>query len=314
MPSSLIQPIVFQPLFMERVWGGRQLETVFGKKLPPGKSIGESWEIVDRAEAQSVVSHGPWAGCTLHELWSNHRREIFGATMPDLPRFPILAKLLDAREKLSLQVHPPEKVAALLGGESKSELWYFAAADQGAEIFAGLRAGVEREQFATAMGEGETAELVHRVAVTTGDSFFVPSGRLHGIGGGNLIVEIQQNSDTTYRVFDWNRKDLNGKPRDLHREESMQAIDFQDFEPGLVRAKGERLLDSPHFRVDRWDLTEPRRASAESTFALFCCVEGAVECGGLEMSPGEFFLVPACAAQSELQPVGEKARLLRVTM
>ncbi len=299
---------------MERVWGGRRLETHFGKELPPGRSIGESWEIVDRPEAQSVVRQGPWVGRTLHELWSKHRAEIFGEGLPDAPRFPILAKLLDAREKLSLQVHPPESVAGSLGGESKNELWYFATAEPGAEIFAGLRTGVDAAQFEKALREGKVADLVPRIPVQAGDSFYVPSGRLHAIGEGNLIVEIQQNSDTTYRVFDWNRKDRDGKPRDLHREESMQAINFDDFEPQLSKPEGERLLDSPHFRIDRWDLTEPRRASVESAFALFVSVEGAVECGDLKMAPGEFFLVPVGAAESEVRPVGAKTRLLRVAI
>ena len=119
---------------MERVWGGRRLETVFGKKLPPGTQIGESWEIVDRPEAQSIVRQGPWRGRTLHEWWCEHRAEIFGDDLPDAPRFPILAKILDAQDKLSLQVHPGAGVAPQLGGEPKTEMWYFAAADDGAEI------------------------------------------------------------------------------------------------------------------------------------------------------------------------------------
>src|SRR3954453_17998180 len=145
--------LVFEPLFKERVWGGRRLETVFGKKLPPGAQIGESWEIVDRAEAQSVVRQGPWRGRTLHELWCEHRAEIFGDDVPDAPRFPILAKILDAEDKLSLQVHPGAEVASRFGGEPKTEMWYFAAAADGAEIFAGFRSGVTRDDFAAALDQ-----------------------------------------------------------------------------------------------------------------------------------------------------------------
>jgi mannose-6-phosphate isomerase len=307
-------PLVFEPLFMERVWGGRRLESLFGKELPPRKQIGESWEIVDRLEAQSVVRQGPWRGKTLHELWTGHRPEIFGANLPDSSRFPILAKLLDARETLSLQVHPPAPVAASLGGETKSELWYFAAADEGAEIFAGLRAGVQPAQFEQAIDDGSVAELVPRLPVKTGDSFFVPSGRLHAIGGGNLIVEIQENSDTTYRVYDWSRTDANGQPRALHRPESMRAINFQDYEPQLVRRRGEQLLESPHFVVERWELNAPRPAAERATFAIFVCLEGAVKCVEMEARPGDFFLMPACAAGSELQPSGRTTRLLRITL
>lgn len=314
MNLSPTSPLVFEPLFMERVWGGRRLESVFGKKLPPQKQIGESWEIVDRPEAQSVVRQGPWRGKTLHELWIDHRPEIFGANLPDSSRFPILAKLLDARETLSLQVHPPAPVAASLGGETKSELWYFAAADEGAEIFAGLRAGVQPAQFEQAIDDGSVAGLVPRLPVKSGDSFFVPSGRLHAIGGGNLIVEIQENSDSTYRVYDWARADANGPPRALHRTESMRAINFEDYEPQLVRQTGEKLLESPHFVVERWELSAARPASERAAFAIFVCLDGAVECGGMEARPGDFFLVPACAAGNKLQPTGTTTRLLRITL
>jgi mannose-6-phosphate isomerase len=307
-------PLVFEPLFMERIWGGRRLETLFGKKLPPDKPIGEVWEIVDRPEAQSVVRRGPCRGKTLHELWIDHRPEIFGAGLPDSSRFPILAKLLDARETLSLQVHPSAPVAESLGGETKSELWYFAAADDGAEIFAGLRAGVQPAQFEQAIDEGTVADLVPRLPVKSGDSFFVPSGRLHAIGGGNLIVEIQQNSDTTYRVFDWARADANGQPRALHRTESMRAINFEDIEPQLISASGEQLLQSPYFVVEHWELGTVRPASERAAFAIFVCLEGAVTCGDMEARAGDFFLVPAGAAGSELQPSGPTTRLLRITL
>ena len=306
-------PLVFEPLFMERIWGGRRLETFFGKQLPPGKLIGESWEIVDRPEAQSLVRQGPWRGKTLHELWVEKREETFGDGLPDSPRFPILAKLLDARETLSLQVHPPPEIAESLGGESKSELWYFAAAEEGAEIFAGLRTDVRPAEFERALGNGTVAELVHRLAIKSGDSFFVPSGRLHAIGGGNLVVEIQENSDTTYRVFDWNRLGVAGKQRPLHRTESMRAIKFEDYEPALARQEGERLLDFP-FVVERWELTDMRLASERAVFAIFVCLRGAVKCGEMEAHAGDFFLVPACGAESKLEPAVEGATLLRITL
>jgi mannose-6-phosphate isomerase len=250
----------------------------------------------------------------LHEIWLEHRSEIFGAELPDSSRFPILAKLLDARETLSLQVHPSARVAESLGGETKSELWYIAVADDGAEIFAGLRAGVHPAQFEQAIDDGSVVELIARLAVKSGDSFFVPSGRLHAIGGGNLVVEIQQNSDTTYRVFDWARGDAAGQPRALHRTESMRAINFEDIEPQLISASGEQLLQSPHFVVEHWELSVARRASEEAAFAIFVCLEGAVKCGDMEARPGDFFLVPACAAGSDLRPSGATTSLLRITL
>src|SRR6266516_3937905 len=139
-------PLTFASIFMERIWGGRRLETDFGKKLPANRRIGESWEIVDRPEAQSVVRDGPLRWKTLHELWTQHRQELFGG-VADMPRFPLLIKLLDANEKRSLQVHPTEKVAAKLGGEPKTESWYVAFAIAGAKLLAGLRLAVTRDQF-----------------------------------------------------------------------------------------------------------------------------------------------------------------------
>ncbi len=296
---------------MERLWGGRRLATVFGKALPPAQRIGESWEMVDRPEAQSVVRRGPWRGRTLHELWSAERAEIFGDDLPPALRFPILAKVLDAREKLSLQVHPGP---ASSGGEAKTEMWYFAQALPGAEIFAGLRRGVERSDFEEAVRTGKTAELIHRLEVETGDSFFVPSGRLHAIGAGNLLIEIQQNSDTTYRVFDWNRTAPDGTRRDLQVDEALQAIDFTDSEPAMIQPEGETLVSCPYFMVEKWELIQPRAASERRAFALFVCLTGAVEAGGEQFVPGEFFLIPANAAATELHPGGPGSSLLRITL
>lgn len=314
MKTDLPAPLLFEPLFLERAWGGRRLASALGKKLPPGKLIGESWEIVDRPEAQSVVRQGPWRGQTLHELWRDHRAAIFGVEMPELSRFPIFAKLLDAQEKLSLQVHPDAAATGLVGGEPKTEVWYFAAADDGAEIYAGLRPGVTREQLEEAVRQGTAADLVHRLEVKTGDAFFVPSGRLHAIGAGNLLIEIQQNSDTTFRLYDWGRSAPQGLPRKLQIEEALQSIAFDDFEPGLIRPAGETLVQCPWFTVEKWDLKNARRASEENVFALFVCLNGAVEMNATRIERGEFFLVPAGAAASELRPAAPATSVLRITL
>ena len=211
-PPNLTQPLVFQPIFMERVWGSRRLESLYGKRLPPALRIGESWEIVDRPEAQSVLHDGPFRGLTLHTLWRKHREQLFGS-VPDAPRFPILAKLLDAQENLSLQVHPPAAKARELGGEPKSEFWYIADATPRAEIFAGLKKSSTRGAFVKALKQGKVQSHAHQISVETGDAILLPSGRLHAIGAGNLIVEIQQNSDTTYRVYDWDRVKKGGAQR-----------------------------------------------------------------------------------------------------
>ncbi|HEX8281160.1 MAG TPA: type I phosphomannose isomerase catalytic subunit, partial [Chthoniobacterales bacterium] len=258
MSSSLEieEPLVFRPIFKERVWGGRRLQELFGKELPEGR-IGESWEIVDRADDQSVVLNGALAGHTLHELWTEHRSAIFGK-IADGPRFPLLIKLLDAADKLSLQVHPGTELATEMKAEPKTEFWYIAHAVPGAELYVGLKRHSSQPAIEEALQTGTVEDHVHRCSVCTGDAMFLPSGRMHAIGAGNVIVEIQQNSDTTYRVFDWNRVDADGEPRELHVTESLRAIDFEDYEPALVRPAGETLVRDPLFHIEKWTLTESR--------------------------------------------------------
>lgn len=299
---------------MERVWGGRRLESLLGKKLPQSTRIGESWEIVDRVEAQSVVHEGPLRGYTLHELWTDYRDLIFGAGLPDSERFPLLFKLLDAQERLSVQVHPPLEVAERLGGEPKTEMWYVLDALLDSDLYAGLRSGVTRETFEEALREGRIADQIYHLPVKKGDAIFIPSGRVHAIGAGNLIVEVQQNSDTTFRVFDWNRFGVDGKPRDLHLDESLEAINFDDIEPQIVVPQGEALVDCEYFRVERWELEEPRRAEGGNRFSIFTVASGTVECGGREFQTGTFFLVPPVIAYGELKPVGGPATVLRTTI
>lgn len=303
--SHLMYPLLFQPIFQERVWGGRELERLYRKALPPGKKIGESWEITDRPEAMSRIANGPWRDRTLRWLLDSHGPDVLGRARAASGHFPLLIKILDARDTLSLQVHPPPIIARRLGGEPKTEMWYIAAADPGAELFVGLKRGVSREEFARKTGTGTVAECLHRLPVQPGDAIFLPSGRVHAIGGGNVIFEIQQNSDTTYRVFDWNRVGLDGKPRALHVEESLASIDFNDFEPGLIRAAfdGEESVRRKPLVRDRLfevDLLEARAASDWlldlESFVVLGVVSGRLEVGQTETAvvlPGQYCLVPA---------------------
>lgn len=299
---------------MERVWGGRSLQDLFGKALPGQQPIGESWELVDREEAQSVVKDGPLKGKTLGQLWSEMRHEIFGSSAPTTPRFPLLFKLLDAQEKLSVQVHPPAKIAPSLKGEPKTEMWYIAAASKEADIYAGLKKGATREGFESALKAGSVAEQLHRIPVRGGDAIFIPSGRVHAIGAGNVIVEVQQNSDTTYRVFDWNRTGLDGKARELHISESMASIDFDDAEPELVKQRGELVVECPYFRVEKWELAQDRLAVDAGRFAIFTVLSGLVSCAGVELVPGNFFLVPATMHNAILKPLQSGTTVLRSTI
>jgi mannose-6-phosphate isomerase len=226
----------FQPLYRERVWGGRRLESLFGRKLPPGPPIGESWEISDRPEAQTKVRGGSYNGTTLQELLLRHPEELMGPKWPPGRRFPLLVKWLDCSERLSLQVHPPAEVALELGGETKTENWYVAHSAPGASLFVGLKPGVSRSAFEKAVADGTAEDCLNKIPATSGDSILVSSGQVHAIDAGNLILEIQENSDTTYRLYDWDRVGLDGKPRKLHLEESLRSILWQGDPPELVRA------------------------------------------------------------------------------
>jgi mannose-6-phosphate isomerase len=312
--NEVTAPLTFQPIFIERIWGGRRLESEFHKKLPPQGLIGESWEIVDRFEAQSVVAGGSLCGRTLHELWSQHREEIFG-DVPDTPRFPLLIKILDAQEKLSLQVHPPENVASSLGGEPKSEFWYVAAADPNAELFLGFREPITRDSFAERLRDGTVLNNIHRIPVQSGDAVFLPAGRVHAIGGGTLLIEIQQNSDTTYRAFDWNRTDpATGTKRDLHVEQAIQCIDFGDVQPQLIQSVDDLLISDRLFEIRKWNLDGVREAAPPGQFAIVCCLTGNLSCGDPTLAPGEFFLVPAHLEDRQLKPLGPDTTLLRITI
>ena len=284
------QLIRFAPIYQTRVWGGRRLESVLGRELPDAQPYGESWELVDREREQSVVANGALAGTTLHELWTQHRVPIFGeaSASSTSPRFPVLIKVLDCADDLSIQVHPPAAIAPALRGEPKTEMWFVTHAEPGARLYAGLATGVTRAQFERALREGGVAACVHHLDVRTGDSLFVPSGRLHALGRGLLIYEIQQNSDTTYRVFDWNRLGLDGKPRDLHVAESLQCIDFDDVAPAMTRGDG-ALAACEFFRVTR---TRTGHAAPADRARLIMPITP-TSWDGLALAPGELTLCPA---------------------
>jgi mannose-6-phosphate isomerase len=311
--EKITSPLTFEPIFMERIWGGHRLASQFGKRTPPTATIGESWEIVDRPEAQSVVRNGPFRDRTLHELWTHDRQLIFG-NVSDAPRFPLLIKLLDAHDQLSLQVHPPEKVAAKLGGEPKTEFWYVASAIPGAKLHVGLKHAATRKQFEEAVRAGTVAALVHSVDVKTGDAIFLPAGRFHGIGGGNVLVEIQQNSDTTYRVYDWDRVDHSGRPRQLHVEQALESIDFSDVAPGLTKPEGELLVGNELFEIQKWNLAAPRIVAPSGQFAIVCCLTGLVRCADVDLRPGEFALVPASLQDRQVSSREDGTTLLRITI
>jgi mannose-6-phosphate isomerase len=302
----MLYPLTFQPIFKERVWGGRNLERLYHKPLPGSAPIGESWEISDRPGDASVIANGPLAGQDLRWLMEHHAEELLGPGKLPPARFPLLVKILDAQEKLSLQVHPPARVAPGLGGEPKTEMWYVVDAAPGAELYVGLKRGVTREEFERRIGDGTVAECFHRVPVKKDDVMFLPSGRVHALGAGIVLFEIQQNSDTTYRVFDWNRTGLDGKPRELHVPQSLASIDFNDFEPRLIQSRYSRnmtikvryLVDDPLFRADACQVKRGQRFHIRSDGAqVLGVLRGRLEITHgdtkLPLTDGQFALLPA---------------------
>ncbi|MCX8157177.1 MAG: class I mannose-6-phosphate isomerase [Verrucomicrobiae bacterium] len=321
---SCFYPLLFQPRFKERVWGGRNLERLYRKALPPHVPIGESWEISDRPGEASVIANGPLAGRDLRWLMEHHAAEILGAASPaPQGRFPLLVKILDAQDVLSLQVHPPPSQAAALGGEPKTEMWYFTECQPGACIYAGLKKGVSREDFARHLAAGTAAECVHRLPVQAGDAMFLPSGRLHALGAGCVLFEIQQNSDTTYRVFDWNRPGLDGRPRELHVKESLACIDFADVEPSLIASRYSRsasvavryLVDDPVFMVNACRVRRGQRFYLRFGAAqVLGVIQGRLRAGGgqtaVELQAGDFCLLPAALERVPLEALTRVEYLL----
>jgi len=320
----MLYPLTFKPIFKDRVWGGRQLEELYRKPLPAGVPIGESWEISDRPGDISVIANGPLAGKDLHWVLEHYPRELLGKRSPHAGRFPLLIKILDAREKLSLQVHPPASKAAALGGEPKTEMWYIADAQPGADLYVGLRRGATRAEFEAKLKTGTVAECFQRLEVKAGDTMFLPSGRVHAIGSGLVIFEIQQNSDTTYRVFDWNRMGLDGKPRELHIPQSLASIDFEDFEPALVSSEysgsgDERvrpLVSDPLFEVSACTLAAGAGAgTAAGKMQIIGLLKGRLTvqhpAQPVTLKPGEFCLLPASLGSMNLR-ADAPAEFLRV--
>lgn len=321
----MLYPFLFQPRFKERVWGGRNLERLYNKQLPTGKTIGESWEITDRPGDVSVIANGPLAGKDLRWLMEHHASPLLGSARSLNGRFPLLIKLLDAQEKLSLQVHPPAHKAAELGGEPKTEMWYVAHAKPGSELYVGLKRGFTRANFEEKIHEGTVADCFHRIPVGEGAAMFLPSGRVHAIGAGLVLFEIQQNSDTTYRVFDWNRVGLDGKPRELHIQQSLTSIDFNDVEPELVRSRlklsGELLIRSlvhdPLFTVEECSASAGVSLPlAEGQMEIIACLQGRLSVvfkhDRTILAAGQFCLVPASCHGVMLRADAD-AGFLRVT-
>lgn len=312
-----LYPLRFRPIFRDYLWGGNRLAEVLRKSPGIAPPVAESWEIVDHDADQSVVENGMLAGTTLRRLMQDYGEKLVGEAVwkqvcdPQQPehlqqRFPLLFKFLDANRALSVQVHPNDEQGSQLDPPDlgKTEAWVVMDAEPGSLIYAGLKAGVDRTSLLEAMRAGETDKVLHSFEPNVGDCVFIPAGTVHAIGAGLLIGEIQQASDTTYRMFDWNRVGADGKARPLHID---QAIEVVDFERGPVDAqtpqpssdeRANRLIECDKFVMDRWSLNgQPCHFHRSDSFQLFAVTAGSImasyDQSEVHMTRGETLLIPA---------------------
>jgi mannose-6-phosphate isomerase len=271
-----LYPLKFHPRLVEKIWGGRKIETVLGKPLPPDKPIGESWEIYDFPPGvveesdgwvSATVANGPLNGRSLHWIIQEFGRELHGDVALTGPhgQFPLLVKYLDAREDLSVQVHPDERYAAAHPeAHLKTEAWYIVQADEGSKIYKGLAPGTTREQLRHAVEQGTVEQLLKTIPAKPDRCVYLPSGTVHALGAGSLVAEVQTPSDTTFRLYDFNRIDpATGRPRQLHVEQALECINYANNEPpqrrshvGSYFTTVTRLVTSPYFKLEKVRMTE----------------------------------------------------------
>ena len=292
--------IKFEPIYKERPWGGTSLGTFFEREIKlDSNKIGESWDIVDRNEAQSIALSNLYKGMPLREIIANNCDTVMGPIWHNEARFPILVKWLDCHERLSLQVHPPEGIASALLGEPKTENWYVANATEEAGLFIGCKETSNKNYFKKALENKDAETLCHRIKSKAGDSVLVESGRIHAIDGGNLILEIQQNSDTTYRVYDWGRVDHDKRPRTLHIEESLKSINFNDINPTLLSTQNSQgiliLADCKFFRIKKYSFEKGTKINlkvADIDCSIIHLISGSIQIGADLIKKGEQVLSP----------------------
>jgi len=304
-------PLRFIPYLRPMVWGGRRLGDKLGKRLPTQDVYGESWEISDHAQHRSMVASGPLAGQSLRQLMEKRGEDLLGKDVVACTTFPWLIKFLDARDWLSVQVHPDDvSVKRLWPGESgKTEAWFVLDAEPGSRIYAGLLPGVDEQALRKALAGGAIAECLHQFQPSAGDCLFLPAGTVHAVGGGVLMAEVQQTSDATFRLFDWNRKDSQGRSRTLHIEQALECIDWRlgpvhPIKAPIFSQSSQRdspycrqsLVNCPYFELEFLETSEPMPLGGSGRMQVLLAVQGK---GSLETSEGTEELV---AGQTLLLP------------
>jgi len=316
-------PLYFQPIYKNYVWGGGKISSAFNRRDAPQR-VAESWEISDRQDGRSVVANGPLQGQTLRELVEKLGEDLLGKGR-HFPSFPLLIKWIDAQENLSLQLHPDERAAKRLGSEPKAEMWYFLQSDPGAAVLAGWKVPMDEAAFLEAIQRDRIAECVRKIPVSQGDVISIPGGRVHAILAGCFLLEVQQNSNTTYRIYDWGRGSAETRP--LHITEACKAMDGRDTSSAKIAPKllheeegllFHQLLKTPYFEMQKIEAHKNFFPSSEErSFQIFLALErGAVLIAeGWEeaMALGRIYLVPAACRNIEIKP-GGRGSFLRITL
>jgi mannose-6-phosphate isomerase len=311
----MLPPLLFQPILKRIRWGGRRLGSLLHKPIGSENDYAESWEVADHADGQSIVAAGPFAGLSLSDLMREHRRELLGC-QDQLTQFPLLIKFLDANDWLSLQVHPDDRLARQFQAHEngKTEAWVILEARPDSQICSGLKSGVTPEQLRQALIQGTVEECLNMISVKRGDCVFVPAGTVHALGPGIVLAEVQQQSNLTFRLFDWGRLDASGNARPIHVEESITCTDFQrgpvfPVKPIQLCDQShifEELVRCEHFVIRRHRIMDPARMVIEDRFRILIVLEGAIQVrtkhGSVVMPTGTTAIVPACSGETALIP------------
>ncbi len=307
----LQQPIRFQPIYKEKPWGGDKLKTVLGKKIPSNKT-GESWEISAVPKNISRVSSGYFKGLDLQDLLQQFQEKITGKKVWRQfgSNFPLLIKFIDAADDLSIQVHPDDQMAkSQHNSYGKNELWYIIQADPGVVLYIGFKPDIDKEKYLQKLQEGKLEEILNKVEAKSGDIFYIPAGTVHAIGKGVLLAEVQQTSDLTYRIYDWNRTGLNGKPRSLHTERALQAIDFA----AKPQKKKAGMVKTPYFEFEKMRVEKNVNIDLTNldSFVILMGVKGKYKINGQLLKKGETILIPAVSKNMTIETI-ESGTLLKV--
>lgn len=320
--KNTLYPLKFSPIFKTKIWGGDKLNTILRKEIPTTKT-GESWEISDVDGSLSVVKNGPFKGCTLRELICVHKEQLVGKKVYARFKncFPLLIKFIDAKEDLSVQLHPDDVLAKKRHNSfGKTEMWYVMQADEDAQLILDFKEKISQETYLEHLRQKKLQQILNKENVKKDDVFLINPGLVHAIGGGVLLAEIQQTSDITYRVYDWDRRDTDGQLRELHTELAMEAIDLNksnDYRVSYAKKKDDvvRLVENTYFKTNfiQVDQKVQRRYQTQDSFVVLMCVKGEVklstEMGESSLQRGETILLPACCDSLILEG---KAELLEV--